>query len=80
MTFEVANVSQASCVSQVKGDTLTGDQESLEFLLIQPLIGEVVSNPVDVLPLNLYYSPFHPSIELGPEVQNLRAIASTFIT
>lgn len=78
MTFEVANVSQASCVSQVKGGTLTGDQENLEFLLIQPLIGEVVSNPVDVL--NLYYSPFHPSIELGPEVQNLRAVASTFIT
>lgn len=79
MTFEVANASQASCVSQVKGDTLTGDQENLEFLLIQPLIGEVVSNPVDVLPL-IHYSPFHPSIELGPKVQNLRAIASTFIT
>ena len=42
MNFMVANVSQVSCDSQVTGETLTGDQEDLEFFVIQTLTGEVV--------------------------------------
>jgi len=42
MNFMVANVSQVSCDSQATGETLTGDQEDLEFFVIQTLTGEVV--------------------------------------
>ena len=46
MNFMVANVSQVSCDSQVTGETLTGDQEDLEFFVIQTLTGEVVRRAI----------------------------------
>ena len=43
-TFEVSNASQTECDQWLQWDTPTGDNESLEFFVIEGLTGEVVSS------------------------------------